>query len=98
VEKKLHPSSPSDYGCNDDTADRHMTVMDVQLSIPTDHSHRISSNDFPQSDVLKNTDRKKILHYRQFYVDLPDPIVLFPVVVNTSGHLHDDFQESSFVN
>jgi hypothetical protein len=72
--------------------------MDVQLSIPTDHSHRISSNDFPQSDVLKNTDRKKILHYRQFYVDLPDPIVLFPVVVNTSGHLHDDFQESSFVN
>ena len=75
-----------------------MTDMDVQLNIPLNGilTHRISSNDSPQSDGdLKNTDRKKIFHYRQLYADLPDPIVFLPVAVipvNTSGHLQDDFR------
>ena len=46
-------------------------------------THTISSNGVPQSDVvLKNEVRKKILHYRQLYEDLTDPIVFMPVAVN----------------
>ena len=46
----------------------------------------------PQSDgVLKNTVRKKIIHHRRLYGDLPDLIVLMSIEVNTSGHLYDDF-------
>jgi hypothetical protein len=36
--------------------------------------------------TLKNMDRKKILHYRQFYEDLNDPIVFISVSMN-SEHL-----------
>ena len=60
--------------------------------IPAENTlHTISSNDVPQSDgTLTNTVRKKMLHYRQFYSDLFDPIVFMSVTVNM-GHLHDGF-------
>jgi hypothetical protein len=35
--------------------------------------------------------RKKILHYRQLYIDRPEPIAFMPVAVDTSGHIYDDF-------
>jgi hypothetical protein len=35
--------------------------------------------------------RKKILHYRQLYVDHPDPIAFMSVAVDTSGRIYDDF-------
>ena len=45
----------------------------------------------PQSDdVLKNAARK-ILHYRQLYADLPDPVVFMSSSVSTSGRVYDDF-------
>jgi hypothetical protein len=47
---------------------------------------------------LKNTARKKILHYRQLYADLPDPMVFMPVAVNTSGRLYDDFVRLFFLH
>jgi hypothetical protein len=34
--------------------------------------------------------RKKILHYRQLYVDRPDPIVFMSVAVDTSVRIYDD--------
>jgi predicted metal-dependent peptidase len=40
---------------------------------------------------LKNTARKKVLHYRQLYADLPDQMVFVHVAVDTSGRLYDDF-------
>ncbi len=42
-------------------------------------SHRVSSNDAPHpDDAVKNAVRKKILHYRQVYVDKTDPIIFSP--------------------
>jgi len=38
-----------------------------------------------------NEVRKKIIHCRRLYVDLPDPIVLMSIAVNTSGPLYHDF-------
>ncbi len=35
--------------------------------------------------------RKKIIHYRQLYIDRPDPIAFMPVAVDTSDHIYDDF-------
>jgi hypothetical protein len=31
--------------------------------------------------------RKKILHYRQLYIDRPEPIAFMPVAVDTSGRI-----------
>jgi hypothetical protein len=46
----------------------------------------------PEPDgAIKAVARKKILHYRQLYVDRPDPIALMPVSVDTSGRIYDDF-------
>ncbi len=42
--------------------------------------------------------RKKILHYRQLYLDRPDPIVFIPVVVDTSVRIYDDFLRLLFMH
>ena len=49
-------------------------------------THRVSSTVPPQPDgtlkFLNKGTRIKIRHYRQMYVDRPDPIVFLPVAVN----------------
>ena len=61
-------------------------------------TYRISSNDTPHLDgTLKNTVRKKIRHYRQFYTDKSDPIIFMSGVVNTSGLVYDDFVRLIFL-
>ena len=46
----------------------------------------------PEPDgAIKAVARKKILHYRQLYVDHPDPIAFMPVAVETSDRIYDDF-------
>ena len=41
--------------------------------------------------------RKKILHYRQLYVDRPEPIVFMEVTVDTGGRIYDDFSRLLFL-
>ena len=40
----------------------------------------------------------KIRHYRQIYVDRPDPIVFLPISVNTSGRVYEDFTRLFFLH
>ena len=62
-------------------------------------THRVSSTGAPQSDgVLNNVVRIKIRHYRQLYVDRPDPIVFLPVAVSTSGRVYDDVVRLIFLH
>ena len=42
--------------------------------------------------------RIKIRHYRQIYVDRPDPIVFLPVAVSTSGRVYEDFTRLLFLD
>jgi hypothetical protein len=42
--------------------------------------------------------RKKISHYRQLYLNRPDPIVFLPDVVDTTGRLYDDFSRLLFLH
>jgi hypothetical protein len=58
-----------------------------------------------RSDGLGETDGdlrvvvwKKILHYRQLYINRPHPIVFMSVVVDTSGHIYDDFSRLLFLH
>ena len=41
--------------------------------------------------ALREVFRKKIHHYRQMYIDYPDPIAFMSVTVDTSGRSYDDF-------
>jgi hypothetical protein len=51
-----------------------------------------SSDGAPEPDgVIKVVGRKKIIYYRQLYIDRPDPITFIPVAVDTSGRIYDDF-------
>ncbi len=57
------------------------------------------SDDTPELDgVLREVVRKKILHYRQLYINRPDPISFLPVVVDTTGRLYDDFSRLLFLH
>ena len=42
--------------------------------------------------------RKKIIHYRQLYIDRPEPIAFMPVAVDTSGRIYDDFLRLLFLH
>ena len=48
--------------------------------------------------LLRAVTRKKILHYRQLYIDRPDPIAFMPVEVDTSGRIYDDFLRLIFLH
>ncbi len=57
------------------------------------------SDDTPELDGdLMEVDRKKILHYRQLYINHPDPIVFLPAAVDTTGRLYDDFSRLLFLH
>ena len=67
---------------------------------PTENvTYTLSSIDSPHPEgFVENTTRVKIIHYRRLCTDRPDPIVCRPLVVNTSGHLYDDFLRLIFLH
>jgi len=57
------------------------------------------SDGAPEPDgALKVVARKKIIHYRQQYIDRPEPIAFMPVAVDTSGRIYDDFLRLIFLH
>ncbi len=53
----------------------------------------------PKPDgTLKVVPTKKIIHYRQLYIDRPDTIVFIPVAVDTSDGIYDDFLRLLFLH
>ena len=53
----------------------------------------------PESDgTLMTVTRATIIHYRQLYLNRPDPIVFMTVVVDTSGRIYDDFSRFLFLH
>jgi hypothetical protein len=59
-------------------------------SLGQKHSRR--SDGVPEPDgALREEARTKNRHYRQLYINRPDPIDFMPVAVDTSGRVYDDF-------
>jgi hypothetical protein len=57
------------------------------------------SDGAPEPDgVIKVVTRKKIIHYRQLYIDRPEPIAFMPDVVDTSVRIYDDFLRLLFLH
>jgi hypothetical protein len=55
-------------------------------------TYRRRSDGAPEPDgALREVVRTKIRHYRQLYINRPDPIAFMPVAVDTSGRIYDDF-------
>ncbi len=42
--------------------------------------------------------RAKIRHYRQLYINHPEPIAFMPVAVDTAGRIYDDFSHLLFLH
>jgi hypothetical protein len=56
------------------------------------------SDGAPEPDgALRVVTRKKIIHYRQLYIDRPDPITFMSVTVETSVRIYDDFLRLLFL-
>jgi hypothetical protein len=60
----------------------------------TRHSDGVPDPD----DTLRGEVRFKIRHYRNLYLNRPDPIDLIPLTVDTTGHLYDDFIRLLFLH
>ena len=53
----------------------------------------------PEPDgASKAVARAKIIHYRQLYLNRPDPIAFMSVSVDTSGGIYDDFSRLLFLH
>ncbi len=53
----------------------------------------------PEPDgTIKVVVGKKIIHYRQLYLDRPEPIAFMPVALDTSGRIYDDFLRLLFLH
>ena len=48
--------------------------------------------------TLKEVVRIQIRHYRNIYLNHPDPIAFIPVVVDTTGHQYDEFIRLLFLH
>ena len=60
-------------------------------------THTRRTDNAPEPDgALKTVTRAKIRHYRQLYLNRPDPIAFMPVAVDTSGRVYDDFSPYFF--
>ncbi len=93
----------------DDSLPPRTLVMDVTMTHDrygrtTHHTngaltHRVSSTGAPQPDgTLTKADRLKIRHYRQIYLDRPDPIVFLSIDEITSGRVYEDFARLLFLH
>ena len=47
---------------------------------------------------LRTVSRAKIRHYRQLYINRPEPIVFIPVAVDTTDRIYDDFSRLLFLH
>ena len=62
-------------------------------------THTRRSDGAPEPDgTLKTVARAKIIHYRQLYLNRPDPIAFIPVAVDTSGRIYDDGSSLLFLH
>ena len=62
-------------------------------------THTRRTDNAPEPDgALKTVARAKIRHYRQVYLNRPDPIAFMPVVVDTSDRVYDDFSRLLFLH
>ncbi len=66
-------------------------------SLPLTHSRRSDGAPEPVG-ALRESARTKIRHYRQLYINRPDPIAFMPVTVDTSGRIYDDFSRLLFLH
>ncbi len=48
--------------------------------------------------INKKLTRIKIRHYRNVYLNNPDPIAFIPLTVDTTGHLYDEFIRLLFLH
>ncbi len=57
------------------------------------------SDGAPELDSsLREVSRTKILHYRQLYLNRPDPIAFLPDEVDTTGRVYDDISRLLFLH
>eukprot|EP00001_Collodictyon_triciliatum_P160539 28208_3 len=83
---------------------RTLILISLLIHIMEDHTcivvdNQIALGGAPELDgALKVVARKKIIHYRQLYLDRPEPIAFMPVAVDTSGRIYDDFLRLLFLH
>ncbi len=70
-----------------------------QLSSLGQLTHTRRTDGAPESDgALRTVARAKIRHYRQLYINHPEPIGFMPVAVDTAGRIYEDFSRLLFLH
>jgi hypothetical protein len=62
-------------------------------------THTRRTDGAPETDgALRTVARVKIRHYRQLYINRPEPIVFMTVAVDTVGRIYEDFSRLLFLH
>ncbi len=70
-----------------------------QLSSLGQLTHTRRTDGFPEPDgSLRTVTRAKIHHYRQLYINRPEPITFMTVAIDTTGRIYEDFSRLLFLH
>jgi hypothetical protein len=70
-----------------------------QLSSLGQLTHTRRTDGAPEPDgALRTVVRAKIRHYRQLYINHPEPITFIPAVVDTADRIYEDFSRLLFLH
>jgi hypothetical protein len=70
-----------------------------QLSSLGQLTHTRRTDGAPEPDgALRTVPRAKIRHYRQLYINRPEPIGFMPVAADTTGRIYEDFSRLLFLH
>ncbi len=62
-------------------------------------THTRRTDGAPESDgSLRTVAKAKIHHYRQLYINHPEPIAFMPVAVDTTDRIYEDFSRLLFLH
>ena len=62
-------------------------------------THTRRTDGAPEPDgALRTVARAKIRHYRQLYINHPEPIAFMSVTVDTAGRIYEDFSRLLFLD
>jgi hypothetical protein len=62
-------------------------------------THTRRTDGVPEPDgALRTVARAKIRHYRQLYINHPEPISFMTVAVDTTGRIYEDFSRLLFLH
>ncbi len=70
----------------------------LSLALALSIHNKLLNKQLQADGALRTVARGKIRHYRQLYINRPEPIAFMPVAADTAGRIYEDFSRLLFLH